>query len=544
MVKQDNTFQSQSEKKPTGQTENKTPIGNIFTMAEKAKALEAEKKKAAQQKPFPSPIRGKETYFSSTDRDTANLELLADDDGTAKDFEVLQNLGSIVIPQNIGDLFKDFNPADIPVTETQTGQQNYDDEIDTSVGNFGSIVLDHRALSNLAEADYDSGQVADDILAAAFSGDRISSLAKDFGYLNTNTIGRRRRRRSNPYTGNSQHGESLEDLLSHLHLPADSLEELQADNNSSRIIGAELQNSSGTTDQKASLFKHNFPQQEQTSHISVEDILNIPRMDDSAFSGDDFDLSKLADADNATPDGNAALQVQNMAAKVQSGLTPSSYNTPLTGGPDYLEGFLYEDMVPTSFFDLYDDPHHIQASPMWGHGSELRTPFAHEEPSLNEHYLHIWDDFDIEKDWIDISDVIAPDYTIEVLQGERTTAIIIKSPQGVVTQGLTVASPEITLPFVDAMTEHITNPYLDDILSLGARYGVFAIDSQEKWFSKTEEKLDISKFSEAQRQLLALQRRIESKEAKKELDAGTKDYLAKRGLIRNDSDKFERIGLM
>ncbi len=526
-----NNDNSSDETNSSEQT-NKVALGNIFELAKKQNAL-PKSLNSEQNTNNQSAYFGKENYYDSNDTEITNLEVLLEDQTTSEDFEVLQNFGSIIIPQNVEQIFKDnnnnldvFNNTSEKTPPPQRTTLDYD-----------SVILNSHAIERLMQSEKSNANIEyDELLSSAMSPEHISYMVKDKNSVLTHSpFSRRRRRGINPYMDNSANS-SLEQLLSHIHLPADSLAESS-------------ENITKYSEPKPSFNENSFDFIKGQEHFNnymtglglgfnampMNEILNIPKKNDYKFE-------EFLDYSQNSND----YQIGYSATKLEVNLANNTdiLNIEHSDFPDYLQGFRYENMVPHEFFKFYIDPEHSKNSVMWDHNDDLNCELLTANYSDFQANFDLWENFDLEHDWIDLTFALADNYTIDVFEGDFTSSIIIKNANEQIVQGITINNKHITYELVQSMQEHITNPYSSDLLSFGKRFGIFSVDSKESWFSGKVAKLGIIEFVDAQNKINTLQNKIDVKENNVVSDnSSVKKYLNNRGFTENNVENLTILGI-
>ena len=487
-------------------------------------------------------ISEKDEYYDEENRETASAEEL-EESTTAEDFDILKTFGSIVLPNDCDVLFADLS-AEFPKDLTGADFESHDSgsslysqdgdvfKVDTSPCEFGSIVLNELAFANIMNNHTPDKQNQDDLthaltntLAHALEPDAYGAFSEsqNKGELILYS-GKSRKRKINPYMSSTSEDDSLMDRLSHLALPVESFEVI----NLAGLLGTELGADGGIDVGIDGVENSVFPQNTQ-SQVRTEKAMStessfpehmLPMLGDlNSICIDHILQAPQRFWEGAVPSAVPGVVPSAMPGAMKEGCAP--LDSPLDSSLDlsldssfgsFLDAenshSIKEDcLLKTDFFELYFEKGNAKNNTMWDSSYDARDMGESITYAENNDF---WATFDMETDWIDISFSLGKEFTFEVINDEADSVIVIKNGSGHLIQGLTVLTTKLDDALVYGMQEHIKNPLLGDILSLGARFGIFSISDNEPWFSSLRERPDATSFLRSQQVLEQIHKRQEA----------------------------------
>lgn len=413
-----------------------------------------------------------------------------------------ENFDSVCIPHNVAELLKDFNNPSSTSSDIDPYSQSQPlaHEIDTAMSaenmsewgilypcdmvshyetnetiHSNSIVLNDKVMAHLNN-NPQSGTLLDrehqertaDILEHALEPGAYGSFSH-FGTqtgITTETIHVGRRISNDGSFSNELH---VKDYLKQILLPVDSFAESEV---STDITGMDLS-------------PFDYMTQDLSSQNAEENTLDT----DAVNIVDDFYF----------------LQVDEMLQNsYETFMTPQNYsmdldNFPLEHGTTHSLAFAsHEDTIKTNFFSFYDEKSNVSDTIMWDSPCDSFDIYG---TSFLDDNMDYWDEFNIEKDWVDLSFYLDKGYTFEIISERNDSIIAIKNTDGTIIQTVNLKNTKVEYSLINAMQEHIQNPISDNTLSFGKCFGIFAIDSTEPWFSKIYGRPDPIEFLRLQEEL-------------------------------------------
>jgi len=264
-----------------------------------------------------------------------------------------------------------------------------------------------------------------------------------------------------------------------------------------------------------------FPMGEDLSNLSIERILQTPH-ENQSFSNLDMN----------------GMNASSVNFSVNASVTHPIHSSCVL--PSFLG--VETDFVETDFFSLYSEKEDAKQNIMWetSHDSIGRWGNHFFDDSMD-----CWADFNIDTDWVDISIYLEKGHVFEIVNRNTDKIIVIKNEQGIIVQGLILINSRVSYPVVYVMQEHIRHPACDDILSLGARFGIFALESEEPWFGPSYE-------PPSPVESLALQQKIQNAQTEEDFEClgvqeeneeFAKTYLEKRGFGNDETNNLISLGI-
>lgn len=476
-------------------------------------------------------IMPEESYYDETDIETAEEIGKVGETVTSANF---QHYDAVRIPHNVAELFKDFNKNMLEL-QAEAQQHSHDNKIESEnlarqdlaqysaqqatnkrknkihptiareprpqeidshdyimqsqgtgkIDNYGAIILNENTLANLYGGALGGGVYSntasqehmDDVLAHALDPSVYGTFSHSNSHHGIVTGSSYPNRNKNPYYNLQLIDGEVKKYLSQIILPSDSLADITAPSDLDKItdVSAEQLNlhSSKNFAHPTDILEDSSLGHIEQDSLSIEEILQIP-----------YEQQFITPV-NLSPSDREKAKLELAT--------------------------LEEKMVKTDFFNLYDEKESAQDNIMWDSSHDSIAIYG---THVFDDSMDCWADFDIETDWIDISFFLGHEYTFEVVNGNHGSTIVIKNAQGVVVQGMTVANGELSYPLVYAMLQHIRNPLLEEILSLGERFGIFAIDDRTPWFSRLCERPNATEFFTLQQRLQEIQEKYHLKYVK------------------------------
>ncbi len=409
--------------------------------------------------------------FENQNKKSDNLSI---DQTLVDNSNSFENFGNIVIPGNVDEIFKSFEHQK---TEKISDKFSSEQDIENLMPEHNNYLLDQTRLSRLTD-QVEEVQVNnyDDLLSSAMSPEHITHFVQDNTGLGVSP--RRKKRQGNPYLGKPHNQYSLERSLSHIVLSSDNLSEHKQSSQTNNFL---VENNLPANANDKNHLKNYFTGINLGfDAVPLEEILNIPQAQTFEQTKHTEDFSDFSQAIfNCQMDQGIA----NTAKNAKEGL--NALNSHNQNTPEYLKNFPRTEIITQNFFEYYEKPEQTKNLIMWDHICEpddsLLVNYGEQSQEQD-----LWEDFDLENDLIDISLIFDENYSIEVVQESNLSTIYIKSANEKFVRNLSINNQNISNDFIYSMLDKITAQKESSPLSMGKSFGIFALDSKEKWFGSDQ----------------------------------------------------------